>query len=85
MDQPVLGRSLKPSEKSTGPVGYVRLHGRRYDTWFSDDPKVPAFERYNYLYPEAELEPWAERIRAVGRRAPQRSSLRTTTIGAKAL
>ena len=22
-------------------VGYVRLHGRRYDTWFSDDPETP--------------------------------------------
>jgi uncharacterized protein YecE (DUF72 family) len=70
VDQPLIGRSLKPSEKSTAAVGYVRLHGRRYDTWFSDDPKVPAFERYNYLYPEAELKPWAERIRAVAAESP---------------
>jgi len=65
LDQPLIGRSLKPSEKSTAAVGYVRLHGRRYDTWFTDDPKVPAFERYNYLYTESELKPWAERVRAV--------------------
>jgi uncharacterized protein YecE (DUF72 family) len=70
LDQPLIGRSLKPSEKSTAAVGYVRLHGRRYDTWFSDDPKVPSFERYNYLYPGAELEPWAERIRAVAAESP---------------
>jgi uncharacterized protein YecE (DUF72 family) len=62
IDQPVIGRSLKPSERTTAGVGYVRLHGRRNDTWFSDDPETPSHERYNYLYSEAELEPWVERI-----------------------
>jgi uncharacterized protein YecE (DUF72 family) len=65
IDQPVIGRSVKPSEQATSPVGYIRLHGRRYDTWFSDEPAMPAEERYNYLYSEKELEPWAERIRHV--------------------
>jgi uncharacterized protein YecE (DUF72 family) len=65
IDQPVIGRSVAPSELVTSPVGYVRLHGRRYDTWFSDDPATPAEERYNYLYSESELEPWAERVRHV--------------------
>jgi uncharacterized protein YecE (DUF72 family) len=69
IDQPVIGRSLKPSEKATAAVGYVRLHGRRYDTWFSDDPETPAEERYNYLYSELELEPWARRIEKVRERA----------------
>jgi uncharacterized protein YecE (DUF72 family) len=48
---------------AVAPIGYVRLHGRRYDTWFSDDPKMPAFERYNYLYSVEELAPWAGRVR----------------------
>jgi uncharacterized protein YecE (DUF72 family) len=65
IDQPVIGRSVEPSNHTTSPVGYVRLHGRRYDTWFSDDPTTPPEERYNYLYSEKELEPWAERIRTV--------------------
>ena len=65
IDQPIIGRSLEPSASSTSPVGYVRLHGRRYDTWFSDNPAAPAHERYNYLYSEEELEPWAARIRTV--------------------
>ncbi len=69
IDQPVIGRSVKPSGRATAAVGYVRLHGRRYDTWFSDDPEVPPEERYNYLYTERELEPWAERIRKVASRA----------------
>jgi len=65
IDQPVIGRSMKPSERATAGVAYVRLHGRRYDTWFSDDPATPPSERYNYLYSEEELEPWAARIRHV--------------------
>jgi uncharacterized protein YecE (DUF72 family) len=77
IDQPVIGRSLLPregkslepwdvqsgpSDKSTSPIGYIRLHGRRYDTWFSDDPTIPSHERYNYLYSSEELSPWAGRI-----------------------
>lgn len=65
IDQPIIGRSLEPSASSTSPVGYVRLHGRRYDTWFSDNPATPAHERYNYLYSEEELDPWVARIRTV--------------------
>jgi len=65
IDQPVIGRSIRPSAIVTSSVGYVRLHGRRYDTWFSGDPGIPAHERYNYLYSTEELKPWAERIREV--------------------
>lgn len=69
IDQPVIGRSLGPSAKTTAAVGYVRLHGRRYDTWFSDDAKIPSHERYNYLYSAEELAPWAKRVRKVGKQA----------------
>ena len=68
IDQPIIGRSLEPSELVTSPIGYVRFHGRRYDTWFSEDPEdpeVPAYERYNYLYTKEELEPWAQRVEKV--------------------
>jgi uncharacterized protein YecE (DUF72 family) len=65
IDQPIIGRSLQPSQESTSPVGYFRLHGRRYDTWFSDDPDLPSHERYNYLYSAEELTPWGDRIRNV--------------------
>jgi uncharacterized protein YecE (DUF72 family) len=65
IDQPIIGRSLQPSAESTAAVGYVRLHGRRYDTWFNDDAETPAHERYNYLYSMDELAPWAARIRKI--------------------
>jgi len=68
IDQPLIGRSIKPDERATSTVGYVRLHGRRTDTWFSDDPEMPPHERYNYLYSQRELEPWARRIRLLADR-----------------
>ena len=69
IDQPIIGRSLAPSAQATSPVGYVRLHGRRYDTWFTDDATIPAHERYNYLYTAEELSPWVTRVRKVAERA----------------
>ncbi len=60
VDQPVIGRSMAPSEYVTASLGYVRLHGRNYQQWFGDHPVA---ERYNYLYSRGELEPWAARIR----------------------
>ena len=62
IDQPLIGRSMGATQEATSPVGYVRLHGRRYDTWFSDDENIPSHERYNYLYSAEELKPWTERV-----------------------
>jgi uncharacterized protein YecE (DUF72 family) len=60
---------MKPTERATSPVAYFRLHGRRYDTWFADDLTVPSYERYNYLYTEEELDPWAKRIEHIAKAA----------------
>ena len=38
----------------TGPLGYLRLHGRNRDTWFARGAGRDA--RYDYLYSERELE-----------------------------
>jgi uncharacterized protein YecE (DUF72 family) len=69
IDQPVMGRSLKPSQLATAPVGYVRLHGRNYEEWFSDSEERSGAQRYNYLYSMKELGPWAERIQKVAKSA----------------
>jgi uncharacterized protein YecE (DUF72 family) len=63
IDQPVIGMSLAPSANSTGPLGYVRLHGRNYETWFAQTGGVEM--RYNYLYSDEELTEWKRRIRKV--------------------
>ena len=67
IDQPVIGQSIAPSAGATAPVGYVRLHGRNYEHWFtsSEHPE----ERYNYLYSQNELEPWAARIQNIAQHA----------------
>jgi uncharacterized protein YecE (DUF72 family) len=65
IDQPVIGRSLKPGERLTAPVGYVRLHGRNYDEWFRETEEGLSARRYDYLYKAEELEPWVDRIRRI--------------------
>jgi len=67
IDQPVIGQSIAPSAHATAPVGYVRLHGRNYEHWFTANEHPE--ERYNYLYSQTELEPWAARIQNIARNA----------------
>ncbi len=66
IDQPVLGRSLKPTEHVTSAIGYVRLHGRNYEQWFDSDNRN---DRYNYLYSPQELAGWKEKITSIAARA----------------
>jgi uncharacterized protein YecE (DUF72 family) len=81
IDQPVLGRSLAPTDHVTSAVGYVRLHGRNYEHWFADQGSADQDsadqrsvtdnrnDRYNYLYTQQELSGWKERIASVAARA----------------
>ncbi len=62
IDQPILGKSMRPTDHVTSNVGYVRLHGRNYKNWFDSEQRNA---RYDYLYTSAELEGWIERIKAV--------------------
>ena len=62
VDQPLFHESVKPAETATGPLAYVRLHGRNYEKWFAH---AESWERYNYLYSRDELEPWVDRIKAM--------------------
>jgi uncharacterized protein YecE (DUF72 family) len=66
VDQPLIGRSLEPTEHVTSPVGYVRLHGRNYDQWFEGDNRD---DRYNYLYSEDELSGWKDKIERIAHKA----------------
>jgi uncharacterized protein YecE (DUF72 family) len=67
IDQPLFHKSIKPGVEVTAPTGYIRLHGRNYRNWFSERADVR--ERYDYLYTLDELEPWIERIKAIGHKA----------------
>ena len=63
IDQPLYHDSIGPTAHVTSHVGYVRVHGRNYKDWFRE--KAPVEQRYNYLYPADELEPWAERAKEI--------------------
>src|SRR5687768_2247841 len=41
-------------------LAVIRLHGQRADTWAARG--VPAVEKYRYLYSQAEIEAWAEKV-----------------------
>jgi uncharacterized protein YecE (DUF72 family) len=62
VDQPLFHDSVKPSDAATGPLAYVRLHGRNYEKWFAHGE---SWERYNYLYSKEELAPWVDRIQTL--------------------
>ena len=66
IDQPLFAKSIKPSAFATSPTGYIRLHGRNYKNWFTENRQTG--DRYNYLYSLDELEPWVERAKVVAKR-----------------
>jgi len=81
IDQPLLGRSLAPTEQVTSAVGYVRLHGRNYEQWFDSDNRN---DRYNYLYKRAELQKWKEKIEVISRQATSTYVIANNHFQAKA-
>src|SRR5208337_269246 len=97
IDQPLLGRSLAPTEHVTSGIGYVRLHGRNYEHWFetgiesgsdamsdSRSGNNSRDDRYNYLYKSAELEKWKEKIEGIARRAESTFVIANNHFQAKA-
>ena len=87
IDQPLLGRSLAPTEHVTSGVGYVRLHGRNYEHWFEsgfDSDNRNRDDRYNYLYKPAELEKWKEKIEIIAHKAESTFVIANNHFQAKA-
>ncbi len=58
IDQPVMGKSIRPSSVVTSSIGYLRLHGRNYKNWFKKDAGRDA--RYDYLYSPEEIDSLAK-------------------------
>ena len=55
--------TVEPVFAVTGPEAYVRFHGRNRENWYKRIGS--AAERFKYLYAEAELAPWAERLKSL--------------------
>lgn len=62
MDEPALRGLVGPVAVRTAAFTYVRFHGRNAAKWWRHDE---AWERYDFLYSEAELAQWVPRVRAV--------------------
>lgn len=60
-DMPAYETLLAPSSDATGPIGYVRLHGRNAKTWWTGTNVT----RYEYEYTPEELLPWSDRVAEV--------------------
>jgi uncharacterized protein YecE (DUF72 family) len=61
IDQPASSTAITGTRIVTGPLAYVRLHGRNAKAWFDKDAGVN--EKYNYLYSREELRLWEEALR----------------------
>jgi uncharacterized protein YecE (DUF72 family) len=68
VDEPRLPGLMPPMAVATGPVGYVRFHGRNSAKWYNH--KEP-WERYDYTYSLNELREWVPRLRKLDAVAPQ--------------
>lgn len=66
VDEPQLPGLMPPIARATGPVAYVRFHGRNARRWWEHDQ---AWERYDYSYSETELGEWVDKIRELDDRS----------------
>jgi uncharacterized protein YecE (DUF72 family) len=69
IDQPAMSYSIGATKEVTGPVGYLRLHGRNEKNWFREGAGRDA--RYDYLYNEFEIFELTERMRQIAEKAEE--------------
>ena len=63
IDQPKSRTSITGTRIVTGPVAYVRFHGRNAKAWFSRG--ADRDQKYDYLYSREELREWEAAIREI--------------------
>jgi len=66
VDEPNLPGLLPRLAMATGPVGYVRFHGRNSAKWWKHEE---AEERYDYNYTQNELSDWIPKIKDLANKA----------------
>jgi uncharacterized protein YecE (DUF72 family) len=59
VDEPQLRGLMPPVARASGPVAYVRFHGRNAEKWWQHEH---AWERYDYSYSDDELREWVPKI-----------------------
>ena len=83
VDQPVIGDSLEPLAQVTARIGYLRMHGRNYQTWFQKDAGRDA--RYDYLYSRDEIKEVSDRLRAMKQAAEETYAITNNHFRGQAL
>jgi len=58
---------MPPVARATGPLAYVRLHGRNAAKWWEH---ANAWERYDYTYSDDELREWIPRLQELDAQVP---------------
>jgi len=69
IDQPQISYGLGETDWVSGPLAYLRLHGRNRQNWFAKMDDVGA--RYDYLYSGQEMDELADRARKLTAQAPE--------------
>jgi uncharacterized protein YecE (DUF72 family) len=67
VDQPRFKSLVPPVAVATGPVAYVRFHGRNHQKWWKHDE---AWARSDYSYSDDELKELVEQIHPLGEESP---------------
>lgn len=62
VDQPALKGLIPPLAVATSRLAYLRFHGRNKEKWWQHEY---AYQRYDYLYSEQELEEWVPKIKEI--------------------
>ncbi|MGQ0615195.1 MAG: DUF72 domain-containing protein [Planctomycetaceae bacterium] len=75
--------SIPPGAWTTGPIGYVRFHGRNTAAWFDRD--APVERKYDYLYSPEELEPWLGLVRTIEAKTGNTFVITNNHFGGKAV
>ena len=66
VDEPGLPKLLPPTNILTNETFYLRFHGRNKEKWWRSKE---AFERYDYMYKQEELEEWVPKIKDASAKA----------------
>ncbi len=62
VDEPAIAGLLDRRSVHTSKTAYIRFHGRNQEKWYNHKE---AYERYDYLYKEPELEEWADKVKGL--------------------
>jgi uncharacterized protein YecE (DUF72 family) len=67
VDEPALPGLMPPVVRATGPLAYVRFHGRNAKQWWDHEQ---AWQRYDYTYRPEDLADWIPRLRQLDSQRP---------------